>query len=48
MDKRLQLAKTLLSKEGVIFISIGEDEVAQLRLLCNQIFGEKNFVTQII
>jgi len=48
MDKRLKLAKSLLAKEGVIFISIGEDEVAQLRLLCNQIFGEQNFVTQII
>src|SRR3954454_9516836 len=48
MDKRLKLAKTLLSKEGVIFISIGENEVAQLRLLCNLIFGEQNFISQII
>src|SRR6185436_11125957 len=48
MDKRLKLAKSLLAKEGVIFISIGEDEVAQLRLLCNQIFGEQNFVSQIV
>jgi len=48
MNKRLKLAKELLSKEGVIFISIGEDEVAQLKLLCNLIFGEQNFVTQIV
>jgi len=48
MSKRLKLAKPLLSKEGVIFISIGENEVAQLKLLCNQIFGEQNFITQII
>lgn len=48
MAKRLQLSKGLLSKDGVIFISIGEDEVAQLRLLCDLIFTENNFVTQII
>src|SRR5436190_17974744 len=48
MNKRLKLAKGLLSKEGVIFISIGEDEVAQLKLLCNQIFSEQNFVSQIL
>jgi adenine-specific DNA-methyltransferase len=48
MAKRLRLAKTLLSKDGVIFISIGEDEVAQLRLLCNLVFGERNFVSQFV
>jgi len=48
MSKRLRLAKSLLQEDGVIFISIGEDEVAQLRLLCNEIFGEKNYITTFI
>ena len=48
MEKRLKLAKMLLSKEGVIFISIDDNEQAQLRLLCDSIFGEKNFVGEII
>lgn len=48
MNKRLRLAKTLLSKDGVIFISIGEDEIAQLKMLCNEIFGEKNYITNFI
>ncbi len=48
ISKRLQLAKPLLSKDGVIFISIGEDEVAQLKLLCNEVFGEKNYITNFI
>ena len=44
MQKRLKLAKKLLKNTGVIFISIGENELAQLKLLCNQIFGEQNFI----
>lgn len=48
MSKRLRLAKSLLQDDGVIFISIGEDEIAQLKLLCNEIFGEKNFITNFI
>jgi adenine-specific DNA-methyltransferase len=48
ISKRLHLAKSLLSKDGVIFISIGEDEVAQLKLLCNEVFGEKNYITNFI
>ncbi len=48
MSKRLRLAKNLLTNDGVIFISIGENEVAQLKLLCNGIFGEKNFITNFI
>ena len=48
MHKRLQLAKNLLSKRGVIFISIDENEQANLKLLCDQVFGEKNLVTQFI
>ena len=48
ISKRLHLAKSLLSKDGVIFISIGEDEVAQLKLLCSEVFGEKNYITNFI
>lgn len=48
MEKRLRLAKNLLSDEGVIFISIDDNEQANLKLLCDQIFGEKNFVNQFI
>lgn len=44
MDKRLRLAKNLLSDKGVIFISIDDNEQANLKLLCDQIFGEKNFI----
>jgi len=42
MRKRLELAKDLLKETGVIFISIGNDEIAQLKLLCDEIFGEKS------
>lgn len=48
MSKRLRLAKNLLKKTGVIFISVDNNEVAQLKLLCDSIFGEKNFCGQII
>ena len=48
MHKRLSLAATLLSKKGAIFISIDDTEIAQLKILCNQIFGEDNFVAQFI
>lgn len=48
MEKRLRLAKNLLSDKGVIFISIDDNEQANLKLLCDQIFGEKNFVNQFI
>lgn len=47
MGRRLRLAKDLLSETGVIFISIDDNEQAHLRLLCDQIFGEENFVNQI-
>jgi len=43
MEKRLNLAKDLLKSSGAIFISIDENEVAQLKLLCDKIFDEKNF-----
>lgn len=44
MSKRLWLAKDLLKKEGVIIISIDDNEQAHLKLLCDEIFGENNFV----
>lgn len=47
MLPRLHLAHTLLSDDGVIFISIDDNEQAQLKLLCDEIFGEENFVAQI-
>ena len=44
MHDRLQLAKKLLKETGLIFISINEHEFAQLKLLCDKVFGEKNFI----
>ena len=44
MKKRLNIAKHLLSDKGVIFISIDDNEQAQLKLLCDEIFDEKNNV----
>lgn len=46
MSKRLELAKNLLSDKGVIFISIDDNEQANLKLLCDKVFGEENFVAQ--
>ena len=48
MSPRLQLARDLLSKDGVIFISIDDNEQANLKLLCDYVFGEENFVAQFI
>lgn len=48
MMPRLYLAKNLLKQDGVIFISIDDNEVHNLRLLMNEIFGEENFVASII
>lgn len=48
MKRRLLLAKTLLSQNGVIFISLDDNEIAALRLLCDEIFGFQNFVANII
>ena len=47
MNKRLKLAKGLLSDKGVIFISIDDNEHAQLKLLCDEVFGCNNFITNI-
>ena len=45
MAARLRSMRELLSKTGVIFISIGEQEVASLKILCDEIFGEDNGIT---
>jgi len=44
MYPRLLLARDLLSNDGVIFISIDDNEQANLKLLCDDVFGEENFV----
>ena len=44
MEKRLNLAKNLLRNNGVIFISIDDNEGAQLKLLCDEVFGETNLI----
>ncbi len=48
MEKRLKLAKNLLSDDGVIFISIDDNEQAELRLLCDDIFGENSYIAPLI
>ena len=45
---RLELAKDLLTDNGVIFISIGEEEVDTLKSICNKVFGKENFITKFI
>jgi adenine-specific DNA-methyltransferase len=47
MEKRLKLARNLLKETGVIFVSIDDNEVAQLKLLMDEIFGEKNFIINL-
>jgi len=44
MEKRLRLARNLLSNKGVFFISIDNNELAQLKLLCDEIFREENLI----
>ena len=48
MNKRLKIAKNLLSEKGVIFISCDDNEQAPLKMLCDEIFGEANFFTNLI
>ncbi len=48
MYPRLLLAKDLLRDDGVIFISIDDNEQAQLKLLCDEVFGQENFVASVI
>ena len=45
---RLLLARNLLSDDGVIFISIDDNEVAQMRKICDEVFGEENFIDCLI
>ena len=48
MNKRLKIAKRLLSDRGVIFISIDDNEQANLKLLCDEVFGSRNYTGQLI
>jgi adenine-specific DNA-methyltransferase len=48
MYPRLQLLHKLLAKDGVIFISIDDNEQANLKLICDEIFGSGNFITDLI
>ncbi|MCZ8139545.1 MAG: site-specific DNA-methyltransferase [Fimbriimonadaceae bacterium] len=48
MYPRLKLARNLLAEDGLIFISIDDNEVAQLRRVCDELFGEDNFRNQIV
>ena len=48
ISKRLRIAKRLLSDKGVIFISIDDNEQAQLKLLCDEVFGGNNFIANLI
>jgi len=48
MYPRLKLARNLLSKEGIIFISIDDNEVDNLKKICCEIFGESNFIAELI
>lgn len=45
MNKRLRLASNLLKDNGAIFISINEEELAHLKIICDEIFGEPNYLT---
>lgn len=48
MYPRLYLARNLMREDGVIFISIDDNEASNLKLLCDEIFGESNFVANVI
>ena len=48
MKKRLELAKKLLKKTGTIYITINDHEYSQLKLLCDEVFTEKNFIATIV
>lgn len=48
MYPRLKLARNLLTEDGVIFISINDIEIHNLRKICDEVFGEKNFVADLI
>jgi adenine-specific DNA-methyltransferase len=48
MYPRLKLARNLLKDDGVIFISIDDNEVSNLRKMCDEIFGEENFIADLV
>lgn len=48
MKERLQIARKLLADDGVIFISIDDNELYDLKLLCDEIFGEENFINNFM
>lgn len=48
MAERLKIAKKLLTEQGIIFISIDDNEHAALKLLCDEILGESNYITSLI
>jgi len=48
MYPRLLLARDLLKEDGVIFISLDDNEQAQLKILCDEVFGEENFIETLI
>ena len=48
MYARLMVSRTLLKEDGVVFISIDDNEIDDLRSICNEVFGESNFVAQLI
>lgn len=45
VEKRLKISKRLLTKDGIIFISIDDNEMSQLKLLCDGVFGDSNFIS---
>ena len=48
MEKRLQIAKNLLANNGVIFVSIDDNEVFNLKILCDNVFGPGNFIDAVV
>ena len=48
MFPRLKLARTLLAEDGSVFISIDDNEVNRLRIICDDVFGEENFIATVI
>lgn len=48
MKNRLTISNHLLSKQGIIFISIDDNEIYSLKFLCDSIFGEKNYVSTVV
>lgn len=48
MDRRLKIAKSLLTEKGIIFISIDDNELYTLKLLCDEIFGSINYISTIV